>query len=56
MPSGHKNVNQHASLKKKEKKKKKTFLHFLSLTFTQFRELIPDPWSYHKKITAVVRL
>lgn len=22
MPSGHKNVNQHASLKKKEKKKK----------------------------------
>ena len=28
MPSGHKNVNQHASLKKKEKKKKRHFFIF----------------------------
>lgn len=28
MPSGHKNVNQHASLKKKEKKKKKDISSF----------------------------
>lgn len=28
MPSGHKNVNQHASLKKKEKKKERHFFIF----------------------------